>query len=86
MGQAKQRGTFEQRRVESIEREEAREQRYAAELAARQEAQRRTNAARALSARTAPTRFQRHHSANLYLATAAALAVALNGEGNARGR
>lgn len=46
MGQAKQRGTFEQRKADAVQREAERMERWRKEREARQEAERRAQAAR----------------------------------------
>jgi hypothetical protein len=85
MGQAKQRGTLEQRRAQSLEREHVREQRYNEALAARQEAERKASDARHRGIKEAPPR-PRLHRAGLNVAVAAALLGTLYASGSNDGR
>jgi ferric-dicitrate binding protein FerR (iron transport regulator) len=70
MGQAKQRGTFEQRQAEAIQRETERQERHRIELAERKERQRQYDLAHP---KQAAARRTRNHRASLLMATVAGM-------------
>lgn len=76
MGQAKQRGDFEQRKAEAIRLEAERLERQKVELAVRREAERRANSLLPASAKT--ERPRQRHSAFGRMSLAAATVMALS--------